>query len=658
MMHRGLATALFRLGLALPLLLSARPARAANPDFPPVTEEERKLTAVPGEPNASSVVLFKKGEFQMAGYGSQLGNQSSALYVQVRLKILTEEGKSNGEITIAHSDFTRLHGFRGRTVLPGGQVIPVAADAKFVSKTSRSLRTFVTAVAFPSVQVGAILDYQYELRFDSIYYLEPWYFSEDVPVRYSEIQFKAPIGLQVQAWSRAPQRVKIQTSKPATSSLGWTIKAWAENVPSVPDDPYGPTYKDLAAQMMLLPRIWVLPSQKLSLFESWPKVSEMIGESYDEVRRRDSGVAKKAQEVAGTATPRGTPREKSEAIFRFVRDRVETKKFYNIGVDYDASLGKILAAARGDRAEKALLLQAMLKAVKIDSKLVWAGDRARGAIDPQLPNPGWFDTVFVMLELDGQRVFLDPSDRALAFGALRYGYEGTPALIPDAKSPEGIVLPETPFEQNLRRAEVELALDAKGRLSGTGSLVLTGHHAWQRIQWKDDEAKTIEAWKAWLTPRYRDFQIAEVKAVERPDERKVTVTWKMTQREEEALGDEATIAPAAPLGPVAQPFVQPAAARRTGVTFDYPDRDEVQLRLRWPEGWKVESRPKDATIAGAAGSVTLGSELKEGERTLLYNRRFDLPHREFNTSKEYESIRALFGDLEKLDVQTVVLVHH
>jgi len=654
-MYRGLA--LFRPGLALLFAMIANgavtaPAGAA--DFPPITDEERSLTAVPGEPNAPSVVLFKKGDFQMAGYGTQLGNQSSALYVQVRIKILTEEGKSNGEITIAHSDAARLHGFRGRTVLPGGQVIPVAADAKFVSKTSRSLRTFVTAVAFPSVQAGAILDYQYELRFDSIYYLDPWYFSEDVPVRYSEIQFKAPIGLQVQAWSRGPQRVKIQTSKPTTNSLGWTIKAWAENIPSVPDDPYGPTYKDLAAQMMLLPRLWVLPDQKLTLLESWPKVSEMIVERYDEVRRRDSGVAKKAQEVAGT----GTPREKSEAVFRFVRDHVETEKFYGVGIDYDASLAKILAAARGDRAEKALLLQAMLKAVKIDSKLVWAGDRARGAIDPQLPNPGWFDTVFVMVELDGKRVFLDPSDRALAFGALRYGYEGTPALIPDAKKPEGIVLPAIPFEQNLRRAEVELVLDAKGRLSGTGTLVLTGHHAWERIQWKDDEAKTIAAWKEWLTPRFREFQLAEVKAVERPDERKVTVTWTMTQREEEALGDEATISPAAPLGPVAQPFVQSAAARRTGVTFDYPDRDEVQLRLRWPEGWKVESRPKNATIAGAAGSVTAGSELKEGERTLLYSRRFDLPHREFNTSQEYESIRSLFGDLEKIDVQTVVLVHH
>ena len=652
MKHPRLAPGLLRLCLILPFL--ALPAARAA-DFPPITDEERSLTAVPGEPNAPSVVLFKKGEFLMSGYGpqSQSGNEASSLRIQVRRKILTEEGKSDGEVTISHSDFERLHGFQGRTILPDGRVIPVPADAKFVRKTSRSRRTFATAVAFPAVQVGAILDYQYELRFDSIYYLEPWYFSEDVPVRYAEIVFKVPLQIKAQAWSRAPMRVQIQKEAAEKSSQGYSMKAWAKDVPSVPDDPYGPPFTDLAAQMMLLPSSYTDDLQHEALLESWPKVSEMIGRYYDQVRRRDSGVAKKAKEVAGS----GTPRQQSEALYRFVRDKVETGPYIGVIVGSDESLGKVLSDAHGDRAEKALLLQAMLKAVKIDSRLVWAGDRARGVIDPQLPNPNWFDAIFVAVELDGQRVFLDPADRALGFGQLRYGYEGTPALIHDAKKPEGIVLPATPFDQNLRRAEVELTLDEKGRLAGTGTLVLTGHHAWEKIDWKDDEAQTIAAWKEWLTQSYRDFQIADVKAVEQPDERKVTVTWSLAQREEEALGDEATIGPAAPLGPMAQPFVQPASARRTGVSFDYPDREEVQLRLRWPEGWKVESRPKETAIASAAGAITTHTELKEGERTLVYTRRRDLPHRDFGTSQEYEAVRSLFTDLEKSDAQALLLVH-
>ena len=33
------------------------------------------------------------------------------------------------------------------------------------------------------------------------------------------------------------------------------------------------------------------------------------------------------------------------------------------------------------------------------------------AVDLELPNPHWFDAVFVLIELEGSRVFLDPAER-------------------------------------------------------------------------------------------------------------------------------------------------------------------------------------------------------------------------------------------------------
>jgi hypothetical protein len=623
---------------------------AAAADFPPITDEERALTSVPGQPNAPAVVLFKKGEFLMAGYGQPKGNLASSLHVQVRLKILTEEGKSNGEVTLLHSGDQRLHGFQARTVLPDGQVIPVPADAKFVRKTSRSNKTFTTAVAFPSVQVGAILDYHYELTFDSPIYLEPWYFSEEIPVRYSEVVFRTSPEMLAQAWSRAPQKVKIQKELAKTSN-GYTTKAWAENLPPVPDDLYGPPFTDLAAQMLLLPTGFANANYHETLLESWPKTCELIGTLYDKARRRDGGVDKQARTVAGA----GTQRQQAEALYRFVRDQIEFSGYIGVSLDPDRGLTKVLSEHSGSRAEKALLLQAMLKAVKIDSRLVWAANRDRGAVDTALPNPNWFDAVLVQVQLDGQPVYLDPSDRALGFGRLRAGYEGTPALIHDAKKPEGVVLPVTPFEQNLRRAELDLAVDAKGRIAGTGTLRLTGHHARERIDWQPDPAKTAQAWTEWLEKRFRDYQISDVKAVESADDAKVTVTWALAQREDEALGDEATIVPSAPVGPLAQPFVQAASSRRTGVYFDYPDREEVELHLRWPEGWKVEGAPQERNVAGAVGALTTTVEVKPAERSLVYTRRVDLTHRALETSQQYEAIRSLFNDVEKSDAQALVL---
>jgi transglutaminase-like putative cysteine protease len=640
----------YRLVYLLALVLAAPVAADA---FPPITEKERALTSVSGEPNAPAVVLFKKAEFLMWGYDSQ-GAVSSRLLVQERRKILTEQGKDLAEVAVAHNDFIRLAGFKGRTVLPDGREVPLGSDARFERKTSKRFGRRVTTVTFPSVEIGAILDYQYELRMESIYFLEPWYFSEELPVVYSEMVFKIPREIQTQAWNRDPFKVGLQRET-KKSSRGTELRVWGENLPSVPDDPFGLPFADLATQMMIVPAAYQNAAVYEKLMDSWPSVCAMLEEYYGKARRKDGGVAKKAKEVAGAA---GGSRQKAEALYRFVRDEIETVNQPGIFVAEGSSVEKTLSQKRGDPAEKALLLQSLLNAVKLNAKVVWAADRMHGQIDPAVPNPLWFDTVLVAVDLDGQRIYLDPTDRALAFGRLQYGYEGTPALIHDAKKPEGVVLPEPPHDQNARRAVVDLDLDAEGRLSGKGEVTFTGHHAWQKIDWKDDEAATLEAWKKWLGEEYPGFQIDGVRFEEKPDEQTARVFWTMKQREEDVLGDETSLVPSRPLGPSRQPFVQDASKRRSPVLFLFPDRDEVELHLRWPEGWKVESQPALASTKNRAGALTVGLDLNDAERSLVYRRQLDVTQRQLPSMQLYEEARALFGAAEKSDAQALVLARN
>jgi len=621
---------------------------AAAADFPPITPEERALTAVPGEPNAPAVVLFRKGEFLLAGYGSRRGGSSSLLRVQVRMKILTEAGKNNGQVAITHSDERRLHGFQGRTVLPDGRVVPVPADAQFVRRTSRTHKTLTTAVAFPAVQVGAILDYQYDLGFDSIFYLEPWYFSDELPVRYSEVVFRTPSDLALQAWNRALTGVKVEQSQ---SASGYVTKASAENLPPVPDDPYGPPFRDLAAQMLLLPTART-SAGRVPLFESWKTTCELLARDYDDVRKRDGGVAEKAREIAGT----GSPRDKARAIYRFVRDQIEDDIYIGVIADVDSSLGKILSQRKASRAERALLLQAMLHAVGIDSRLVWAADRDRETIDPQLANPNWFDTLLVRIELDGQPVYLDPTDRSLGFGHLRAGHEGTTAILFDTRDPRTITLPETPYYKSLRRAEIDLTLAPDGRLSCTGTLRLSGQQIGRTADWLEEGIPVADAWKKWLDHRFPDFQVAAVQVVELRDDGTATVTWTLAQRPEEVLGDEVSIVPSAPVGPQKQPFLQPASDRRSGVVFGELYRDEVELKLRWPEGWRLESKPQERNLTAKIVSISSRVEADPAARILVYKRRFDISQRQIGTSQEYESVRNLFAEVERNDAQKLVLV--
>ena len=621
-------------------------------DFPPITDQERSLTSVDGEPNAPAAVLFRKAELRIRGYG--IGSDvSSRLVVSGRVKVLTEAGKSQGEISLGHSNYARLQKFEGRTVQPDGRVLPLPADAKFERKVSKRRNQSVTSVAFPGVEVGSILDYAYEIRFDSIYFLEPWYFADEIPVLHSEITFMIPHDIKATRWSSDPYRIGLQTET-KNSTLGTELRVWADKIPSVADDPYGLPFADLALKMMVVPTFLHDRDLHIGLLDSWTTLCKNVEEEeYGKARRKDGGVAAKAKAVAGSAP---TPRAKAEALYRFVRDEIQTEYFEGIFLDEGSSVANTLSDGKGDYAEKALLLQALLDAVKIDARLVWAGDRFRGQIDPALPNPLWFDRVLVMVPLDGQRVFLDPADRSLAFGQLQYGYEGVPALVYDAKKPEGITLPETPFDQNGRRAMIDLALDTDGRLTGTGELVYTGHLAWEKIDWQDDEQKTLDAWKEWLGDRSKGFEVSDIKFQELPDERKVRLTWTLKQREEDVLGDEVTLAPSLPLGPLAQPFVQDVGQRRSPVLFPYGKWEEVELHLRWPEGWKLEATPDLTRQERPVGALVVELDAKDAERTLVYRRHFEMRPRTLSSKQDYEAVRALYAAAEKSDAQMLALV--
>jgi hypothetical protein len=630
--------------------LLAVPGALSAADFPPITEEEKALKAVSGAPNAPAVVLFHNGEFQMLDLASH--EVSSRLTVQNRVKILTAEGKDQGEIELEHSDDVRLSGFSGRTVLPDGTVVPVPADAKFVRRLSKNRKLYVTAVAFPAVQVGAILDYRYDLHFDSIFYLEPWYFASRLPVLHSEITYLIPSSLGIQTWGRDPYSVGVKSERSGTVR-GNKLRTWADRVPPVPKEPWGFPFEDLAAQVTVIPTAVSFGGSPQRLLETWATTSELLLEFYDQALGSHGDAKRKAREL--TAAAKGQ-RQQAEVLYRFVRDQVPNDDSTSgVVLPPQGSVDTVLKKG-GNSVRKALLLVSMLDTVKIKARPVWAAGHDSGTVDLRLANPAWFDRVLVAAEIDGARVFLDPAEPNLGFGQLPSELEGTNALIPDRKKPEALVLPETPAERNARRAEVKLAVDDKGALAGSGTLRLSGHPAAARIGWKDDAAKTAAAWKEWLEKSYKEFAISDVQVTEAPEEPKVEVRWAMAERPEEVLGDQATLLPSRPLGPTAQPFKVSIAKRGAPILFDYADRDEVELALAWPAGWSLGTLPKTVREESDAGVFTSEVEVKEAERTLTYRRRMDVKARLFLKSDHCERLRTLFDRAEKSDATGLVLV--
>ncbi len=631
--------------LAIWIALGGLPLAAA--DFPPITAQERQLTAVDWQPDVPAVALSREGILRL--WGAQGTQQSSILTVRVRLKVLTEAGKEQlGKVEIVHSRFLRLKDFRGRTVLPDGRELPLSQDSIFRRRSSRSQRLYVTSAAFPGVEVGAILDYRYEVAFDSIFHLDPWEFQTTIPALRSQITYYVPRDLEVQTWQRDPMGVGVQ-SEIGRDAGDHIVKVWAERVPALPDEPYSFPTSDLAAKFMLVP----IKLSGSPLLASWRDTCELIRSLYYDSAERKSGSAKQEAKRLVSGIDKKAERRRAEAIYRFVRDEIETVPLIGVVLSKDQTLNKVIEERKGAYADKGLLLATMLRAVKIEADVVWAASRREGMVDLQVPNPLWFDRTLVRTRVGGEEVYLDPTSRGRAFAALSADFEGTQALVYSTRKPEVVTLPAASWQENLRRAELALELDDEGRLSGTGKLSMSGHSAAIRLARSGDP---VERWQEWLGEQMGSYEISEVAVDEAVDEGRLDIRWRLVQRLEEVLGDEVSVSLSRPLGPVAQRFALPLNKRRTPVMLSFGNLSEVEMTLAWPQGWEVDLFPAGVELDNQAGGYRLAVEVDEEQRSLHVLRRMEVRSNQYMGPQDYAHLRQLWGQATKSDAQELVLV--
>ena len=645
---RLLPSRAYLLAALLVFLGSALGPELARADFPPVSDAEWALSDIPGHANAPAVVLHEEAELKLMEYPREA---SSFLKVRVRMKILTEEGKSEGEVAIPHSAFFRLRDVKGRTVLPGGRTVALEDDAILEERTSRSLKTFTTKLVFPAVEAGAILDYSYTVRWDDIFYLEPWVFHNHIPTLHSEITYIKPPNMGLKPWGvQAGSPLQNETR---SSPRGDRIRIWVENLPAIPDEDFSYPFIDLTTRFMMVPTIIQAAGDRLPLMDSWRSACELIASHYKDVQRKDRDAGKKAQELAQGAT---SQLDEIAVLHRFVSREIQTQWPPGIWVNSEEDrVDKVLADRQGTPILKALLLQSMLKAIRIDSDLVWAANRSEGLVDLNVANPQWFESALVRVEVDGADVFLDPSDSRSNAGYLASHYEGMPALVFHKTKPEVIELPRSGHDDHRRVATVALEVDDEGRLQGEGTLQLYGHQAHGYLDWKDTPEDTVVAWQEWLENRYGGFDVSEVEVEEDPTNLSLRVGWDLVQRDEDVLGDETSVTAGGPLA-IEQIFTLPPEIRRTPVLLFSGRIDETHLTVRWNEDWEIDAPLVAVDYENSAGSFERRTEA--GEHQVTIHRRFERPGHEYLGNEAYGALRDLYGEASKADAQSLVLVQY
>lgn len=360
------------------------------------------------------------------------------------------------------------------------------------------------------------------------------------------------------------------------------------------------------------------------------------------------------KKIAARAT---TPREKALAVFRWIRDEVTTVPYrpgwlnswevtgiHSHGGVWvgEREADQVLRKREADIAEKSLLLKVMLEGAKLEPELAWANPRDHGKIDREIPNPRQFSRILVSLDIDGELIFLDPSDRGLAFGQLRPELQGLPCLVLTKKNQQWHETPAIPATDSIRHAQVELAVDKDGRISGRGSLELTGNHALVRIGLQETPDQAENTWTAWIREAFSDLEVINVTVTEAIPKALMRIQWEVAQKPGPLPGGKAGFSLSPPLTVTHNPFTLAPTERITPVQLEFPGVEKLDLVFTWSAGWQFSGVPPSNSVENSAGSLNVDHYYSPESRKIEIRRELTIRKNLFADPASYQDLSQLF----------------
>jgi hypothetical protein len=176
MRPRGLlqCAALFAVAVS-PVLIHAQ--------FQAPSDEELKMTSDPKAPGAAAVYFdIQEIDNDPVHYQS---------YYE-RIKVLTEKGKNLATIELPYLRGNwQVTDIKGRTIHPDGTIIPLEGKPEdLLSEKKGDYQVGRKVFTLPSVEVGSILEYSYNIRYDDNHFSSPtWQIQKPYFVHKAHYQF-------------------------------------------------------------------------------------------------------------------------------------------------------------------------------------------------------------------------------------------------------------------------------------------------------------------------------------------------------------------------------------------------------------------------------------------------------------------------------------
>jgi hypothetical protein len=643
------------------LVFTTFAAAAADDGLPAWLKQAAASSAPAYAKDVRAVVLHKEQQVTLGGDGKLVTIDNYAV------RILTREGRQ-AAVAVApyYVSFGKVRDMNGWTIRPDGTVkefgkksiIDVIADPDDVYNEGRAK----IIDASEEVDAGSVFGYTVTTEESQpLFYQDIWSFQSQLPTLSSRYTLNLPTG-----WTASNITFNHPNIQPQVngSSYTWELRGLAP----IADEPMSPTVKNLAPYIAVNYAPQSAAQSVNRAFADWTAVSRWGSGLHDSQVIVDDAVAAKARDLTANAK---TELEKIQAIGKFVQNL----QYISIDIGVGGGNGyrprpsnTVLGRGYGDCKDKANLMRALLKALKIEAYpiAIFSGDPTY--VRAEWASPRQFNHCIIAVKVGdetktatvinhpklGRLLIFDATDPYTPVGDLPDYEQGSSALIMAGENGGLATMPVTPAESNAWERKIEVDLDEGGGIKGTIKEHATGQQSTQaRAMFRAFSAgqfgKMIEGWLARgataatllkLTPNDRqadasfdlDIDFAAPRYAQLMQNRLLVFKPAIVNRANSIYLTEKTRA---------NPVMLDAESFSETATFSLP------------QGFVVDEMPDPVTLETAFGKYATTYAAKDGK--LVFSRKLTMK-RSTVAVENYHSVKDFYQKIMSAEQSPVVLL--
>jgi hypothetical protein len=652
------------------LLLAVLSPAVVYAQFQQPNPDELKMTSDPKAPGADAIFL----EIRESDNDSMHVRQ-----YYFRIKVLTEKGKEMATVELPYwkgnAEFNIVD-VQGRTIHSDGTVVPLTAKpGDLLALKSGQLQLQRKIFTLPSVEVGSILEYSYQLTYSNRKFFEPvWevqrhYFVHKARYDFSPFHGFVP-GTQGQSegyldylidesgnkldrlvwWWQLPQGVTV-AQDPALGRFSLDVN----DIPPAPDEAWAPPLSST------LYKVQFYYTYGASAEDFWLKAAKSWSKEIDQFAEPDKTIRDAA---TGLVAPSDSDLAKAQKLYAAVealdntdysRRKTESER-QELKLKPEKHAADTWTQKSGNSNEIALLYLAMLRAAGLTAYATTIVDRDRGVFDPSYMSVDQLDHTLVILSTGGKEILLDPGEKMCPFATVSWKHSSAEGLRQSADGPGRAATPSQIFGANMVKRSGNIAVDPQGGVSGTLQIVMTGQEAllWRQRALEVDEPELKKQFDSGLeevVPEGVEARVLRFLGLDEPD--RVLMAFVQVKGTLGSATAKRLILPGFFFhNQGGEPFVS-QEKRLEPVDMQYARQIADQVTYDLPAGMTVEGAPQDAKVSweGHAGYVVkTKTELGQITVARVLANAFTLAKPE-----EYQELRGFYQKVAAADQAQLVL---